>query len=139
MSLPFPKTPARKLRQIETKVQKGVVVWLKQLEDEGLLTFKHTPNGGKRTAATGALMKALGTRAGWPDVDIFLHDPVTLKPRHVFMIEFKAPGGELADSQKELFPKLRDRGWTIHEVTAGCSVDAILQLKPILISEGVQL
>ena len=53
----------------------------------------HTPNGGARNAITGAMMKRLGTRAGFPDI-CFLHAGT------LYAIEVKTENGRQSDAQK---------------------------------------
>lgn len=61
------------------------------------------PNGGARTAITGALLKAEGVRAGVPDLCLCL-------PRggfHGLYIELKAGKGRMSESQKIWQERLR--------------------------------
>ena len=51
----------------ENQLQQAVA----RLLDHSGLVWCHPPNGGNRTARTGALMKSMGAKAGVPDVLIF--------------------------------------------------------------------
>lgn len=51
----------------ENQLQQAVA----RLLDHSGLVWCHPPNGGNRSAKTGALMKSMGAKAGVPDVLIF--------------------------------------------------------------------
>ena len=55
----------------------------------------HTPNGEKRDRVTAAILKAMGTKAGVPD--LLLYDCHT---GYLHCIEVKAPGGYMTDAQR---------------------------------------
>lgn len=63
----------------------------------------HTPNEGRRDAKTGAKLKRLGMRAGFPDICICYRG-------HLYTIELKAPGGRLMDTQRETKRALEKAG-----------------------------
>ena len=66
------------------------------------------PNGGARTAVTGARLKAEGVRAGVPD--LFLAVPT--KSAHGLWIEMKRQkGGVVSDEQKAAKAALEDQGY----------------------------
>lgn len=72
-----------------------------------LLDIHHSPNGGKRNAREGAKFKKMGTRPGFPDLEL-------LYPNGEYnglFIELKAPNGKLSKSQKEWIDKLNNRGY----------------------------
>jgi len=89
----------------EDQIQKACVYWLHIQEAQGRLAFFAVPNGGKRSAATGALLKATGTRAGVPDITILFPSAKAL------FVELKAPKGTLQPSQKEWRDKLQGYGF----------------------------
>lgn len=60
---------------------------------EGPFVF-HAYNGGYRTKTEGGIGKALGVRAGIPDIGLMW------RGRHLW-IELKAPGGRLTKSQRD--------------------------------------
>jgi hypothetical protein len=70
--------------------------------------FTHIPNGEKRDARTGAKLKRMGVRKGWPDF-VVIYSPgyekygagFPLPPQSVF-IELKA-GTSLSPSQREFY------------------------------------
>lgn len=67
----------------------------------------HVPNGGKRNAREAARFKALGVKAGVPD--LFL--PVVRGDFHGMFVELKAKGGRLSDNQKSWLTKLGKQGY----------------------------
>lgn len=57
--------------------------------------FTHIPNGGYRTPRTAGLLRAMGTRPGFPDFEVGV-------PRvALFTIELKTVSGELDDEQEQ--------------------------------------
>jgi len=94
----------------EDQFQKTVA---KLLDSLGL-TWCHVPNGGKRNAATGALMKAMGAKAGVPDVLIFSHGCVQGHSEGFgppLAIELKVGKNKPTQSQLEWRDKLVSCGW----------------------------
>ena len=75
----------------------------------------HVPNGGRRGKAEASIFKAMGVKAGVPD--LFLPVPMVLQSQeraqntHGLYIEMKAQGGRLQPSQKEWLQKLRSMGY----------------------------
>lgn len=57
--------------------------------------FTHVPNGGARTKAEGGILKAMGVKAGVPDL-LIVHNG------RAFFIELKAERGKLSPSQLEI-------------------------------------
>lgn len=83
----------------------------------------HVPNGGRRGKAEASIFKAMGVKAGVPD--LFLPVPMVLQSEeyaqntHGLYIEMKAQGGRLHPSQKEWLQKLRSMGYCCR-VCFGC-------------------
>lgn len=65
------------------------------------------PNGGARTARTGAMLKAEGVKAGVPD--IFL--PVPRDNWHGLFIELKTAKGCASAVQREWIARLQEQGY----------------------------
>lgn len=67
------------------------------------------PNGGSRNVITGAMLKAEGVRAGFPDLFLCVPTPYN----HGLFIEMKAPtkGARLSEAQKDWITKLRFHGY----------------------------
>ncbi len=70
----------------------------------------HCPNGGNRSAFTGAQMKALGVKKGQPDLLL----PVCRAGFHGLVIEMKATNGRLTEEQKEWLAHYEHQGWQTH-------------------------
>lgn len=92
-ALGFRMRPARRQREIETQEQIEVVRWLKIENDARIISgereicFIASSNGGKVSKRQAVLFKAMGYRAGTPDLFI-------LWPRggfHGLFIEMKRP------------------------------------------------
>ena len=65
----------------------------------------HVPNGGWRTAAEGAILKSIGTRARVPDV-------IIIKSGQVFALELKADAGRLTEIQRDTIEAMEAAGAT---------------------------
>jgi VRR-NUC domain len=63
----------------------------------------HIPNGGIRDPITASRMRAMGLKAGVPD--IFL--PVTRRQKHGLFLEMKIERGKLSDNQNDWIDILR--------------------------------
>lgn len=72
-----------------------------------LSDLHHSPNGGKRNAREAAKFKKMGTRAGFPDLELLYPNG----KYHGLFIELKAPGGKVSQKQKEWIDKLNKRGY----------------------------
>jgi len=81
----------------EDGIQKACIDLLAVYEQRGKLTYLHVPNGARLTNAKrqGGRMKALGVRAGVPDLIIVWPMGRTA------WIELKAPGGTMRATQKD--------------------------------------
>lgn len=79
-----------------------------ELEDPDLYDcMSAVPNGGMRSAKTGADLKAEGTKAGYPDILIDFPAGVY----HGARIELKAAGGSASSDQIETLNRLTTRGY----------------------------
>ena len=68
--------------------------------------FFHVPNGGGRSRIEAGILHGQGVKAGVPDL-IIVHNG------KAFGLELKSEGGNLSDSQRTMFPKLREAGMRI--------------------------
>lgn len=112
----------------ENDLQRAVA---KVLDASGLV-WQHTPNGGNRSARTGALMKAMGAKPGVPDVLIYnpfglivlAGDTMDMSERwNGLAIELKVGKNKPSASQDEWAVKLRGCGWRVETLR---SVDEVL-------------
>ena len=69
----------------------------------------HIPNEGKRSAVTGAQLKRMGMRRGFPDLFI----PLARRGFHGLFIEMKYGKGRLSTEQREWLSRLSDEGYGV--------------------------
>lgn len=95
------------MRHIEDNLQRSCVQWfsLQWREYAGLL--HHSPNGGKRNAIEAAKFKAMGVRAGFPDLILC----VARHGYHGLFIELKTAKGRQSDNQKYYEYVLEEQGY----------------------------
>lgn len=75
----------------------SVVPYLKAVLDPADTFWFHVPNGGARSAAEGAILKAMGVKAGVPDIVVLAlveADYPTQWMHRVCLIELKRPDGK---------------------------------------------
>ncbi len=72
-----------------------------------LAWLHHSPNGGKRDAFTGAQMKALGVKPGFPDLVL----PVAADKHPGMAIEMKSAIGRTSDTQNAWLDHFTGQGW----------------------------
>ena len=68
------------------------------------LIFFHVPNGGGRSKVEASILKAMGVKAGVPDI------AVILPSGRVGFIELKAGKGVATPAQRQMMAALRERG-----------------------------
>lgn len=98
--------------QAESRIQKQVIDWWALAcrgyrVDHRLLV--HCPNGGKRGKIEASILKGMGVRAGWPDLQL----AIPRGDKHGLFIELKAPDGRISDAQKELIPLIEAQGYAV--------------------------
>ena len=84
------------MKHTENELQKACVNWFSYQYPEYALLLHHSPNGGRRDKITGALFKAMGTRAGFPDLMLLLPN----KSHPYLCIELKTDIGRQSEAQK---------------------------------------
>ena len=92
---------------IESRIQQGCVRWFRLQYPEYAGLLYAIPNGGKRNAVTGAILKAEGALAGV--ADIFLSVPNRFY--HGLYIEMKKPKGRQQESQKLFQQAVESQGY----------------------------
>lgn len=80
-------------------------MWWQKPEYAPLL--HHSPNGGRRTAREGARFKAMGTKAGFPDLILC----VMRKGYGALFIEMKTDKGSQTPTQKAWQHRLTEQGY----------------------------
>lgn len=78
---------------------------------EALRLLYHIPNGGARTKTEGGIFKAMGVKAGVPDLFLPVGKTGPDGLRYGLYIELKAPGGRLRPNQREWLEALRLQGY----------------------------
>jgi hypothetical protein len=116
----------------EDQLQDYVVQWL----DASLpvnSVLHHSPNEGTRHISYKRRLKKLGTKWGWPDLELFIDDAGWLDnvKRLPIFIELKRPkGGKVSDNQKTMHEELRLAG--SHLVVAKRLQEVELFLSPLI-------
>lgn len=97
----------------EEAEQAKVVKWSHKREVRALMPalrwMHHSPNGGVRSAFTGAQMRALGVKKGWPDLVL----PKRSGAYVGLVIEMKYGKGKESPEQVEWLDFLTDEGWRV--------------------------
>jgi hypothetical protein len=88
--------------QPEAALQRSVIQHLTWRARPGAFFF-HVPLGGYRTYVEGAILKAIGTVAGVPDI-------ICIFQGRVYALELKAGRGRLTDVQRVVHERLREAG-----------------------------
>jgi len=91
----------------ESKLQQNCITWFRYAYPEHKLFLWSVPNGGRRDARTGAMMKKEGALAGVPDLVLCDPDARTLP----MFIELKLPKGKQSKSQKEFEQAYTEAGY----------------------------
>ena len=85
---------------------------------DGSVAWTHFPAGEYRPPKTGALLKAMGLKAGWPDFQFLFGG-------RAYFIELKVDKGRLSENQKIAHKQIEEAGGTI----AVCrSTDEIIEI-----------
>lgn len=95
------------MRHMEEDLQQNCVTWFRLQYPEEFKLLHHSPNGGRRTAREGGRFKAMGTKAGFPDLALLI-------PRggcHGLFVELKTDKGTQTASQKEWEALLESQGY----------------------------
>jgi hypothetical protein len=97
------------MQRSEEREQARFVKWTHKREVRAVMPdlrwMHHSPNGGQRSAFTGAQMTALGVKRGWPDL-------VMPMPNGGLAIEMKSDVGRVSDEQSEWLARFEACGWT---------------------------
>jgi len=120
----------------EDQLQEYVVQWLNASLPMGSV-WHHSPNEGNRHINYKVRLKRLGTKWGWPDLELYIcdhgwHDQAAKGP---IMIELKRPkGGSLSANQKDIQERLKCCG--VYCVTAKRLGHVEAYLKPLVKLRG---
>ena len=105
------------LKRGEDTEQMGVIDWANWNTNRfpELKLLFHVPNGGKRNAAEAARFKAMGVKAGVPDLCL----PVARGGFAGFYIEMKYGKNKPTDNQKEWIAALKTQGYKVDVCWSG--------------------
>lgn len=111
----------------EAKLQSLIVQWLEAALPAGAV-WHHSPNEGKRHVAFKQKLKVLGTRWGWPDLEIFVppssfHQPEEWAP---LFLEVKIKKGRATENQRATQQQLQSCACRVAEVRSIEEVEAFL-------------
>lgn len=115
-----PRAPRRVQQKPEQALQRACVQILTRhvpKPPEGPVWTAVNPVPAKSKAVAG-VSKAMGLRAGWPDMLLVFNGRPILP-------EFKAGKGRLSDSQRELLPQIEQAGGAVYEIR---SVDEFIDM-----------
>lgn len=106
------------MKRPEQQLQKAACAFIDRAAP--WLLYFHPANGGARSKAEAGIFKAMGVKAGVPDLVILLPEA------RVGFLEFKAKGGSLSPSQKIWRHELQSRGYPWAEVRSLEEVETTL-------------
>jgi len=115
---PPAKKPRRKMERHEERLQKAVAAFLTVAMPPDLFWF-HPPNGGGRSKAEAGIFKAMGVKAGVPDLVFLRAQP--------FCIELKSDKGRASPTQIAVHDALLTAGVRCFEARSVEEVEGILR------------
>jgi hypothetical protein len=109
----------------EEQLHRAVVDLLRIYENRGLLAFCHVGNGEWRHKATGGRLKAMGLRAGVPDLLVWADGG------RGFGVELKAGAGKLSPAQTFWHATLETLGHRVYVVRSLDEMEAVLRAEDV--------
>ena len=109
----------------EEQLHRAVVDLLRIYENRGLLAFCHVGNGEWRHKVTGGRLKAMGVRAGVPDLLIWLPGGSG------FGVELKAGTGKLSPAQTFWHATVTALGHRVYVVRSLDEMEAVLHTEGV--------
>ena len=111
----------------EAKLQQLIVQWLEAALPVNSV-WHHSPNEGKRHVAFKQKLKVMGTRWGWPDLEVFVppsgfHIPEDWAP---LFLEVKTSKGRATENQRDTQRQLQRCACRVAEVRSIREVEAFL-------------
>lgn len=95
------------MRHIEDNLQMACVRWFAFQYPRLTHLLHHSPNGGRRDEREAARFKAMGVRAGFPDLILC----VPKGSCGALFLELKAPKGRQSEHQREMQRELERQGY----------------------------
>lgn len=121
------------IRWDEDAIQAAVVTTLHRLEKAGApFTFAGDQNAAKRGPRAASAAKAMGMRAGEPDIRIYLNGGRAL------LIELKTDRGQRSKEQIARHGVLSALGWQVHTLRCRTPAEAIGRVLGLLSAEEGQ-
>jgi hypothetical protein len=108
-----------RLNRPEQQYQRAVIQHIAWRARPGVFAF-HVPTGGWRSRVESAILKAIGTVAGVPDI-------ICIFQGRVYALELKAERGRVTDVQRVVHERLREAG--AHVAVAHGIDQALAQLE----------
>lgn len=102
--------------------QRLTVAWFRGRYPDLADVFFAIPNGGVRSAAAGARMKAEGVKAGVPDLLL----AVPRGTRHGLWVEMKTLKGKASKAQREMRERLLAQGYAVEIAHGYAAAKAII-------------
>ena len=88
------------LTKTEDDLQRDVAAFLDYALPHGCV-FHHSPNEGKRHVSYATRLRKMGTKYGWPDLELFCPGNTTVSGRNeAIFIELKVKRGKLTSNQE---------------------------------------
>lgn len=109
----------------EEALQRAVVQLLALYEQRDLLAFAHVPNGERRDPVTGGRLKAMGVRAGVPDLLLWIRGGRALG------IELKAGLGKISPEQMYWHARVSSLGHRVYVCRSVDEVEAVLRIEGV--------
>lgn len=108
----------------EATDQMALFEWAERLSGRvpELVLLLHIPNGEKRDKATAARLKAMGVRAGIPDILL----PIPNEHYHGLWIELKTTRGTVKPEQLEWHRQLREQGYMVCVCRSWCIAACVI-------------
>ena len=123
--------PAAQGNWKEKHMHDACVDFLMDLERLGLLTFYHPSNEGRRSVQHNVSLARKGTKAGQPDLEIFLRGGKTV------FVELKTMTGKISENQKRRMEALHLLGFPAYVLLGSTPQHAVGALRKILQENGV--
>ena len=95
----------------EDELQKDVAAFLEYALPAGCV-FHHSPNEGKRHVSYINRLKKMGTKYGWPDLELFCPSDCTASgTNEAIFIELKAKKGRMNENQRRMRDQIIEAGF----------------------------
>ena len=95
------------MRHIEENTQIACVTWFSYQYPQYIPLLHHSPNGGYRNSKEAGRFKAMGTRAGFPDLVLL----IAKGGCHGLFIELKSKDGEQTKLQRAYQEAVEEQGY----------------------------